>query len=323
MVAIRLWFGAEDLARTRVAPPDPLAETVFSVIPLRGGGHDRWRERTRRALPGAVRPLVGLNPGPGPILDLLSVAGRSTDLQEGLDRLLGARRGVLDAEIEYFAAENDGIPGGLRRLLHPDRGVHRTLAGTLHAYHRVAVEPYWPRVRAHLEARRDRAGRLMAEGGIERLFADLEPAGLRWRAPVLEIRTERVREYRLDGRGVLLAPSVFCPYPVFCHDMSDTHPHVLVYPAAPEPAVTAQLWRDPVDRTLAGLLGETRAKILAAAAGGASSTELARRTGVAVSSASEHARVLREAGLVRTDRDGGAVRHSLTELGVRLLDRHG
>lgn len=320
---IRLWFSADDLVRTRVAPPDPFAETVFSMIPLRGGAHAGWRRTTRRLLPGPLQPLAGINPGRGPILDVLSIAGRSVHMEDGLDQLLGAPRGVFDAEVEYFAVENNGVPPGLRWLLQPDRGAPRPLAGALRAYHDIAVGPYWRRLHTHLEAQRSRAGRLIAEGGIERLFADLEPAGICWRSPMLEVHTDREREYQLDGRGMLLAPSVFCPYPVFCHDMSGVHPSVLVYPAAPERLLAAQLWSAPVDRTLAGLLGETRAKVLAAAAGGASSTTLARRARVAVSSASEHARVLREAGLLDTQRRGGAVHHSLTDLGVRLLDRHG
>ena len=275
-------------------------------------------------MPAAVRPLAGLLPGPEPILDLFSVAGRHASIHEGLQGLLDARPGVLDAEITYFADAHGGVPAGLRRLLWPDRGAHRRLAAALRAYHDVAVAPYWPRLRAFLDTQRARAGGLVTEGGFERMFAALEPAGLRWQAPVLEVRSGRTREYRLDGCGVLLAPSVFCPHPIFSHDMSGMHQHVLIYPAAPEPVVAAELRAAPVDRTLAGLLGGTRARILAAAAGGATTSELAGRARVAVSSASEHARVLRDAGLLYAERRGGAVHHGLTDLGVRLLlDEHG
>ncbi|MGD0064309.1 MAG: helix-turn-helix domain-containing protein [Streptosporangiaceae bacterium] len=50
-----------------------------------------------------------------------------------------------------------------------------------------------------------------------------------------------------------------------------------------------------------------------------STTELAARLGISVSAASEHATALRGARLIRTDRDGRAVRHSLTVLGRALL----
>lgn len=319
---LRLWFTAEDLARTRLAAPDPFAETVFSVLPLPPGPPPRRRWRVRRQPPAPLRALAGLAPGRGPVLDLFSVAGRAGELDEGLDGLLGAPRATLDAEIAYFAQAHRGIPDGLRRLLQADSGAPRALARALRGYHAAAVRPYWPRLRAHLDLERERAARTVTASGFEGLFAGLAPAGLRWRAPVLEVRSDRPREYHLDGRGVLLAPSVFSPEPVFCHDMSGTHPHVLVYPAA----LPERVWNGgsdaPVDRTLAGLLGATRARVLTAVAGGCSSTELARRAGIALSSASEHARVLREAGLLRTERRGGAVHHNLTDLGVQLLGRH-
>jgi DNA-binding transcriptional ArsR family regulator len=74
-------------------------------------------------------------------------------------------------------------------------------------------------------------------------------------------------------------------------------------------------------RSLAALLGHTRAAVLGALDRPGTTGELARRTGVLPSSASQHATVLREAGLVRTVRDGKAVRHTLTPLGAALRTR--
>ena len=75
-------------------------------------------------------------------------------------------------------------------------------------------------------------------------------------------------------------------------------------------------------RTLADLLDRTRADVLvalAALAEGASTTQLARRTGISAASASEHARVLRRSGLVESRRSGKSTLHTLTPLGRRLL----
>ncbi|MBA2555386.1 MAG: hypothetical protein H0V10_17200 [Geodermatophilaceae bacterium] len=69
---------------------------------------------------------------------------------------------------------------------------------------------------------------------------------------------------------------------------------MLVYPAAPDRPAAEELWTAPVDRTLAGLLGATRAKVLTAAIEGGTTTALAQRT---------------------------AVHRNVTALGVRLLDR--
>lgn len=328
-MTLRIWFTAEDLARTRVAAPDPFAETLFSVVPLRYGRHlTGWRARTRPRISPPLRPLLGILPAPGVMLDLATVVGRCGTVEESVDRLLGAPRRVLGHEIDFFARAGGGVPRPLRPLLHDDVRTRQELAGRLRAYHDVAVAPYWPRVRAHLDGERARAGRAVLDHGLDGLFASLRSDKLSWRPPVLEVLTavqpepEAGPDHHLGGRGLLLVPSVFFwPDPVLFRDLSAEHPDTLVYPAAPDPP-TAEFWSTPVDRGLAGLLGGTRAKVLAAAVGGATSTELARRAGVSLPSASEHATVLREAGLLRTERSRNAVQHTLTELGVQLLDRH-
>jgi DNA-binding transcriptional ArsR family regulator len=70
---------------------------------------------------------------------------------------------------------------------------------------------------------------------------------------------------------------------------------------------------------VAALLGQTRAAVLAGTADGTSTTELARRAGVSLAAASQHATVLRDAGLISTHWHGRAVRHTLTPLGAALL----
>jgi hypothetical protein len=57
-----------------------------------------------------------------------------------------------------------------------------------------------------------------------------------------------------------------------------------------------------------------------AIAAGCTTTELARALGVAVTTASEHATVLRNARLISTRRHRNAVLHTLTPLGEALLD---
>src|SRR5207253_1736591 len=99
-------------------------------------------------------------------------------------------------------------------------------------------------------------------------------------------------------------------------------PPLLMYPTANRTSTLQRIWLDHAERPgLPALIGPTRAKILAATAnaGGTTTTDLARRVGVSVSSASEHAAVLRNAGLLVTTRIGGAVHHTTTALGEQLL----
>ena len=74
-------------------------------------------------------------------------------------------------------------------------------------------------------------------------------------------------------------------------------------------------------RSLNALLGRTRAEILETVAdGGVTTTELAHDTGVAPATASHHVGVLRKAGLLTTRRAGRMVLHTVTPLGLALLD---
>jgi DNA-binding transcriptional ArsR family regulator len=70
---------------------------------------------------------------------------------------------------------------------------------------------------------------------------------------------------------------------------------------------------------LAPLLGNTRAAVLATLSVPATTTALADRAGVSLSSASQHTAALRNAGLISTTRQGIAVQHALTPLGAALL----
>ena len=73
------------------------------------------------------------------------------------------------------------------------------------------------------------------------------------------------------------------------------------------------------ETALAALVGRNRAAVLRTIADGCSTTELAGRVGISLAAASQHASVLRDAGLITTHRQGSAVLHVLTPLGAELL----
>lgn len=158
--------------------------------------------------------------------------------------------------------------------------------------------------------------RHLVTGGAEQVLANLGPA-MRWRPPVLEVNYPAGlnREIHLRGRGLTLIPSYFCrTNPIALVDLR--LPPVLAYPIPRRAAPNIHAC-DP----LVGLLGQTRAEILRciALAPGCSTGELARRTGVALSTASQHAHVLRQAKLIASVRQANLMLHHATELGIRLL----
>jgi DNA-binding transcriptional ArsR family regulator len=296
-------------------------ETVLSFHRLRDRRgatvFGEWRSQTRARLNGETHLLAALVPPRGYFPDFLTPPEAREGLDAGLDALRATAPGRLHTELTLVGARPGSVPVLPGRLTVLAEGGHEQLAGligVLRGYHRAAVEPYWPHLRARVEADRAVRGRALLDGGSEELLASLPPA-LRWRSPVLEADYPVERELRLDGRGLLLQPSFFCRgTPVVYRDA--TLPPVLVYPVAHacEPAFGE---RDVP--SLGKLVGRTRSAVLQAIRNGGTTSELARRAGVSLASASQHAAVLREAGLVVTLRHGNAVLHTLTPLGAALL----
>jgi DNA-binding transcriptional ArsR family regulator len=170
----------------------------------------------------------------------------------------------------------------------------------------------WSEMQALIDADRARRARTMLAQGIAGLFATLHPR-VRWAPPFLQVLDDTDAVVHLDGRGLVLAPSLFLGQPTVLLDASGGR--VLTYPVD----ITAGAGPAP---ELARLLGHTRAALLNAIGDGITgSTELGLRAAVSRTAVSRHARLLREAGLVLTLQYGSIVRHTLTERGTVLLGR--
>ncbi|HEX6873004.1 MAG TPA: transcriptional regulator [Micromonosporaceae bacterium] len=321
---LRIFFTSDDIARTRLASaPDPLWETALSLHMLldrRGeDGHGAWRRavalslRSSALLPD-LRLLLALNPPTGYFPDFLTPHAGADGLEAGLDAIMSTPAVMLRRDLARLA-EDHQLPSEVADLGRGPAAEMIHLASAIRAYHDVGVAPYWPHIESVVEADRARRVRAVARLGAEGLLDSLRPT-MRWKSGVLEVDYPLNREIHLDGRGLLLIPSYFCwRYPVTLVDLE--LPPVLVYPADRSSTV--------VDRpgaslqALGALLGNTRAAALAAIGDGCSTTDLARRVGVSAAAASQHATVLRNAGLVSSHREGNVVLHTVTPLGVAML----
>ncbi|MFC9426582.1 ArsR/SmtB family transcription factor [Streptomyces sp. NPDC056987] len=322
---LRIHFTGKDLGGVRMAAgPDPLWETILSFHRIRDRRgplvYGEWRGETRTRLKGETRLLSALVPQRGYFPDFLTPAQGRLGLEAGLEALRATPQERVRAELALLAvggarpARKD--PGGrLALLADGGPGCLARLVEAVRTYHRVAVEPYWPQIRARVDGDRALRGRALLDGGAGRLLATLPPM-LRWNGSVLEADYPVRRDLRLDGRGLLLQPSFFCRSTAVVH-RDPTLPPVLVYPVTHSDAPAVAERGGP---TLGRLLGHTRSAVLQAIEQGATTSELARRTGVSLASASQHACVLRESGLVVTLRHGNAVLHTLTPLGTALLE---
>ncbi|GAA2101602.1 winged helix-turn-helix domain-containing protein [Streptomyces albiaxialis] len=330
---LRVYFTAEDLARVRVAAgPDHLWEISNSVQTLQRTDGTRvfgeWRRWARPRLPESCRLLSPLLPPHGCSPDFLTPAhGERRSLQAAVEALVRTPRPRLRADLSRVAASRR-LPGWTSALADGDGAALRRLGEVLGAYHRQVLAPFWPRVRAHIDADRALRAHGLLDGAVEGLLAGLGPR-FRWRPPVLEADYPVEHDLRLNGRGLLLQPSFFCwPTPITLAD--GALPPVLVYPidhardwSRPglpgAPAAPAAPGRTDGGGALGQLIGHTRAAVLRAARTGASTVELARLLGVTHPAVSQHVKVLRAAGLVTTVRRGGRALHLATAEGRALL----
>ncbi len=316
---LRIHFTADDLARTRVAADaEPMWETVLSaqLLQNREGGvpFREWRRYARGQVRGWARPIATLAPHAAYFPDFLTPSRGHTSIEEDIDAVLSTPSARLREELGILAGGHR-LPSWCRDLADGDPATLERFGGALRSYHEALVRPFWPAVQAHVRAERARMSRIFLDHGCEGVLSSLGPA-FRWRAPVLETAYPEERDLLLEGTGLLLIPSYFCwRAPVTLVDPG--LPPVLVYPVEHEPG--GALPSRPSGRSLGAVLGVTRAAVLRAVEDGCTTTELARRSGASVSSASQHAAVLRDAGLIVTRRQGGCVLHSLTPVGVALL----
>ncbi|MGW4677054.1 winged helix-turn-helix domain-containing protein [Micromonospora taraxaci] len=330
---LKIHFSGEDILRTRVAPAaDPIWELVLSLHVLQGRNRDpltaHWRRSVSQGLRQDVaseqlRLLFALNPPRGYFPDFLTPYASVDGFEAGLDALRRTPTELLHRDLSVLAAENQ-LPSSAAALARGEVAVLHHLAESMEQYRSLAISPYWNRIQAAVAADRARRARALLDGGVEGLLTSLRPA-MRWDGGVLEVRDyPHSREMHLDGRGLLLVPSFFCAStPVALLDPA--LPPVLVYPVdrlgglAPADGIGAAPSGAAPD-SLAALLGRTRAAVLQATDEGCTTGEVARQLNISPAAASQHATVLRNAGLLVSHRERNSVLHTLTPLGRAMLD---
>jgi DNA-binding transcriptional ArsR family regulator len=173
----------------------------------------------------------------------------------------------------------------------------------------------WPRLQAicerdvlHRSAELGRAGWVAAFAGLPHV---------RWRGGGIGVaRVSGSRTVPLNGAGLLLIPSVFV-WPGVAVFVEEPWPKSIVYPARGVGA----LWAEPavpVPGALADLLGRSRGTLLGALDSPASTTQLARATGLAAGAVGDHLAVMLRAGLLDRARSGRSVLYRRTALGDAL-----
>ncbi|MCG8927221.1 helix-turn-helix transcriptional regulator [Lentzea sp. CC55] len=303
---------------------DPLWEMVFSRLRLTepdcGLMLQPWLRHVRRhgdrqVITSGVRVLSVLTPKAPYFPDFVTPPEGAQGLGSALAAIRSTPRHRLRDEFRRLA-EVRPTPGWTRPLAAGDGESLLELTEALARYHRAVVEPYGDLLDEAVET--DRVHRLGVAGDVEGVLRGMWPL-MNWRAPVLEVQYAHDRDLHLNGRGLRLVPSYFCRRtPVAFADPE--LPPTVVYPLHHDWTWQRQLQSGRREQgALAALLGNTRSAVLAAVGAGATTTELAERLGASPSSVSRHTTVLREAGLLTTQRQGLSVLHRRTSLGSALL----
>ncbi|MBT2451083.1 winged helix-turn-helix transcriptional regulator [Streptomyces sp. ISL-43] len=320
----RLAFSAADLAQTRFAV-SPMWEVVTSFRLLREATepplHRRWAAQVRPRLERAGLDrgwLAALIPGAGYLADFLNPtpAGPFPELPAELAAIRRSTPEQVRSDLAVLAAKSRPAPR--LRLLHeePEAALEK-VAAEIETYWELALAPYWPRIRQLLESDVFHRARQVAEHGSAHVLNELHES-VSWDAGTLRL-VRRHCELTRDqtGSGLLLVPSAFA------------WPRVLTRSVAPEPPQLAYpargigtLWEPRTTESsdaVAAVLGRSRALLLAELDTPASTTQLARHSGLSAAAVSQHLTALRNAGLVTGHRTGRSVLYARTAVADALL----
>jgi DNA-binding transcriptional ArsR family regulator len=322
---LRIDIGPDDLAATRFAIA-PLAELEHLLRKL-DRPHSRttaglavrasrWGQRYAPLRNGLeARALRALRPtGWGADFIAPPPSGMANTPEGDLAVVRATPPAVVRAQVRHALDMGGPVDADVRAVL--TRGdVAGWLAGALERMWRALVAADWPLLVAIAE--RDvlhRADRL-TRGGWAAALDGLHP-GLRWHDGAVVVTGRPDERARLDGRGLVLVPSVFL-HPRLATYLEPPWQPTIIYPARGSSA----LWesRPATPDSLARLLGTSRAELLQQLDSPASTTQLVAATGYALGAVGDHLKVLREAGLVAGTRAGRSVIYRRTPVGDAVV----
>ncbi|MGW3076384.1 MULTISPECIES: ArsR/SmtB family transcription factor [unclassified Kitasatospora] len=311
---IRIRLGARGLGGVRFAvspvgaAKDLLRLVGFSPATLT----PQWRTRATDALSRHRLGLLAVVGAGGPLgyaPDFIRPEPPAflTDIDTALHQIATTPQERIRYELAGAVNGHAWDPGSghppPRQLLRAlDRGedhfAHR-LADEMARFWHAALALSWPAIRARLEADVTARASEIARSGLAEALNRLAP-NLEWRDGELlvHMRTDSIHQLALDADAVILTPSVFVDWALFCAGEPPGAPAprtpLIVYPAA-----QADCLPPAQDHPL---IGAMRRKLLAELSQPRSTTELAQRLYLSPATASYHLQILHRAGLVTRTR---------------------
>jgi DNA-binding transcriptional ArsR family regulator len=234
------------------------------------------------------------------------------EIDDELTRVRETPPGQAAKEIAVCLDSAPGLDSAVEEQLR-SRTAAATLARLLGALWEGLVAPAWPQLRDLLERDVLYRSRVLAQGGLATLFADLEPL-VTLRGRMLDVDVQSECTYELGGAGLRLMPSAFIwPYALVVTEA----PMTLIYPSRGVASLFAR--EHGADAAVSRLMGPTRAAILECVGEPRHTLALARSLGRSPGNVADHLKVLRACGLVARARLGRNVMYSRTPLADALL----
>lgn len=320
-VEFQLSPGDIQAVRFGVSPGHELAHAVRVLLrpeqhPLQWGWLRAVRDRLPRPAFGLLASVIGDD---GYMPDFLTSAPR-WDMTPDLELSL-----LREAPLEPMRVDLGKMvmrsTGARRQSLSAmqDRPEHARgmIADAWAEVWDAALAPVWPQLERLLRADIAVRARTIATAGIAEMAGALHPK-VTWGAGAVRVSLRRHSE-QVDchGSGLVLVPSVMSSWGCMVLTEPPAQP-TLFYPAR---GVTAGWSRDEAEiaDALGALIGPARSGILLRAGSPRTTSQVAQDAGIAVSTASHHLTVLREAGLIASERDGARMLHLRTPLGEAMV----
>ena len=314
MIELVLTATGTQRVRFAISPLEEVLGVVQTVLGRRGHPvHLPWLSAAPPLADLGVTELTAVLSARHYLTDFLSPppAGPETTAEAQLRAVRATPPAQVALELAMVDADLTALPADPAEA-------RDVLAEQLEIVWHTLVAPEWPRLRELLVADIAYRTRQLGTGGVAEMLAGLH-SRVRLSGTSLLVDLPARERIVLDSRGLLLVPAVFA-WPGVGMMTVPPWQTALLYPARG----VAELWTSPAAPAgaLADVLGRTKAALLAALDGPASTAELAARLGLAPATVSAHLTALRAAGLLGSARSGHRVLYRRTDLGDAVLTGH-
>lgn len=316
-------LGSSDISAVRfgISPGYELVHAVRVILrPRTAPLHWGWFRTLAGTLPDEAFRLIALVCGADGYLPDFLTATPSGDMTPGEEaaRLRQVPDERLRFDLEKMVLRSEGArQEEIRRLIAEPGPARAAIADAWQQVWDALLGPVWPQLLRLLRADIAVRARRNSDTGLAEMAGTLHST-VTWADEVVRVRMRRHEEVvDCGGTGLVLVPSVM---------MAARGCAVLTEPPA-QPTIfypahgVSETWHHDGARALdalTALLGTTRARLVLELQQPLSTSECAELTELAVSTASHHLTILRDAGLIESRRSGVRVLHTRTPLGEAL-----